>query len=119
MPSAARDTSRRDRGAASVFAAVAVLVVLLIGMAVCSAGIAAVSRRRAEFTADLGALAAAGGLSCERARRVTDAMGMGLTGCRFDAGDALVEVELELGGVLRPWGPIAARARAGPADRPP
>lgn len=110
-------SGERDNGSASVFAAVAVLVVLLIGMTVCWGGIASICRLRAETVADLGALAAAGGLSCERARRVTDAMGIGLSGCRFESGDALVEVRMELGGVLDPLGPVAARA--GPVDRPP
>ncbi|WP_370945187.1 Rv3654c family TadE-like protein [Amycolatopsis sp. cg5] len=109
----------RDGGSASVLAAVAVLLVLLLGMTVCWAGVASICRRRAETAADLGALAAAGGASCERARRVTDAMGTGLSGCRFVSGDALVEVEMELGGVPGPWGSVTARARAGPVDRPP
>ncbi|SDX13249.1 helicase/secretion neighborhood TadE-like protein [Amycolatopsis xylanica] len=102
-----------------MLAAVAVLLVLVIGMTVCWIGVASICRRRAETAADLSALAAAGGPSCERARRVTEAMGIGLSGCRFVSGDALVEVRLELAGVLGPWGSVAARARAGPVDRPP
>jgi secretion/DNA translocation related TadE-like protein len=113
-----------DRGAASVWAAVGVLVVLTVATAVVWVVAATTTRHRAESAADLAALAAAvlapdGERSaCGRARWVAERMRVELRSCRLAGWDALVEVTAEPSGLFATLGPAAARARAGPVERP-
>ncbi|HET6286633.1 flp pilus-assembly TadE/G-like family protein [Amycolatopsis sp. QT-25] len=114
-----------DRGVATAWTAS--IVAILIGAAVFAfwLGAAVTTRHRAEAAADLAALAAAShatdgpGAACERARQVTVRMSATLLTCRWERGDALVEVRSEPSGHLAAVGRAEARARAGPVDRPP
>jgi secretion/DNA translocation related TadE-like protein len=113
-----------DRGVATVWTAA--FVAILIGAAafVYWAAVATATRHRAESAADLAALAAAGHAvagplaACERARQIAVRMSATLLTCRWDRGDALVEVRSPLPGELASWGAAEARARAGPVVRP-
>jgi len=113
-----------DRGFATVWAACAVAVLAFLGAFLFWLGAATAVRHRAESAADLAALAAAGEVSsgseaaCARARWVTDGMNVALSGCRVHQGDAFVEVQAALPGMLSRFGGAGARARAGPVDRP-
>jgi secretion/DNA translocation related TadE-like protein len=110
---------------ATVWTAVAVAALVFLGTFLFWLGAATVTRHRAESAADLAALAAAGQTShgadvaCARARWVVDRMNLGLSSCRLEQGDALVEVATVLPGVLARFGTAGARARAGPVHRPP
>jgi secretion/DNA translocation related TadE-like protein len=115
-----------DSGAATIWTAMAVVVAALAGVATFALwlGATVIARHQAESAADLGALAAASHAhegpvqACERARWVTDRMGVRLVSCRWQQLDALVEVEAPgpaLAGLPRP----SAHARAGPAAEPP
>ncbi len=106
---------------ATVWAAGAIVALLVVGALLYALGAAVLVRHRATGAADLAALAAAGGVTageaaaCARARWVTDRMAVRLLTCRFDQVDALVEVEAALPGLLAGFTGPVARARAGPA----
>ena len=115
-----------DGGLATVWAAVAVgmlMVALLVGLHV---GSAVVARHRAESAADLAALAGAGDAvlgrtaACDRAGRIAAAAGAELSACALDGWDVLVEVRvpvpLRLGPATGSSSDATARARAGPLD---
>ncbi|RCW40196.1 secretion/DNA translocation related TadE-like protein [Halopolyspora algeriensis] len=113
--------SDRDRGAATVFAAIVsmgLLAVLWFGVQL---GAAVITRHRAEGAADLAALAAAAHAArgaepaCARARWVVEEMHAATVSCRLDGLDARVRVRLDVPGLLPGFGPVDARARAGPA----
>jgi secretion/DNA translocation related TadE-like protein len=110
---------------ATVWAACAIAALVFVGTFLFWLGAAAVVRHRTESAADLAALAAAGDVrrgadeACARARWVADRMKVGLTSCRVEQWDALVEVRTPLPGVLARFGSTGARARAGPVHRPP
>lgn len=114
-----------ERGSATVWAAIAVAALLFIAGFAFWLGSAAIARHRAEGAADLAALAAAGvaphgtGPACELARLVAERMATRLVGCRLDRADALVEVAASPPGVPPAFGPVGARARAGPVAQPP
>ncbi|APU12373.1 MULTISPECIES: Rv3654c family TadE-like protein [Actinoalloteichus] len=108
-----------DCGAATPLAPAllaALMLVILIGLHL---GSVIVARHRAEGAADLAALAAAGrsmageAVACERARRVTDRMGVRLERCALAGFDVVVEVHRDVTGPLPVPGIVAARARAG------
>ncbi|MEV6873653.1 Rv3654c family TadE-like protein [Amycolatopsis sp. NPDC051128] len=109
---------------ATIWTAIAVAAVT--GVAVLGFWVAAavIARHRVEAAADLGALAAASHVvegparACERARWVAERMGVTLLTCRWQRLDALVEVRAPSPGLAGLPGP-SARARAGPAGRPP
>ncbi|MDQ1599211.1 MAG: hypothetical protein QOD68_685 [Actinomycetota bacterium] len=118
-------THRPDRGSAGLLAVwVAAVVVASAVVAVVWGGVL-VARHRAGRTADLAALAAAGGLArgtepCPAAARVAAAAGADLTSCAvLPDGSVLVVVEVPaLPRLATTWGldvpPARARARAGP-----
>ncbi|MFC3454999.1 Rv3654c family TadE-like protein [Amycolatopsis speibonae] len=114
-----------DRGAATVWAASIVAVLICVAAFTFRIGAAVTARHHTEAAADLAALAAASsaadgpGAACERARQVAARMSVSLLTCRWVRGDALVEVRSELSGHLAAVGQAEARARAGPVDRPP
>ncbi len=113
-----------DRGVATVWTAAIVAVLICVAVFALWIGSAITTRHRTETAADLAALAAAAHAmdgpvtACEQARRVTTRMAMTLLTCRWEKGDALVEVRSEQSGQLSTFGSADARARAGPVDRP-
>ncbi|MFR9804889.1 Rv3654c family TadE-like protein [Pseudonocardia sp. RS010] len=115
-----RTTPSRDRGSATVWAAFAAVALLAVTAFLLDVGGAVLARHRAEASADLAALAAAGDpvqgeeVACAAAHRVTDGTGAELTRCTLDGWHALVELQ-----VRRPWALLAppaatGRAHAGP-----
>ena len=111
---------RDDAGSATVWAALASGVILVVGLVGVDLASGVRARHVAESAADLSALAAAGyavegaDTACRAARAVAGRSGAAVRGCRLDGWDALVEVEVD-----RPWtllgaGPAGAHARAGP-----
>ncbi|WP_394360030.1 Rv3654c family TadE-like protein [Amycolatopsis sp. SB7-3] len=114
-----------DRGVATVWTASIVAALVCAAAFVFWLGAAVTARHRTEAAADLAALAAAShategpGAACERARQVAVRMSVTLLTCRWERGDALVEVRSEPSGRPAVTGRAEARARAGPVDRPP
>ncbi|MEU9982577.1 Rv3654c family TadE-like protein [Streptomyces sp. NPDC050856] len=104
-----------DRGAATVWAAVAVSVLGVVFMAVLAMGQAVVARHLAGGAADLAALAAAdralrgGDHACRAAAEVARAQGAQMVQCRVRGEIAEVTARSRLG----PYAP-EVRARAGP-----
>lgn len=111
-----------DDGFATVWGAVAVVVLLAVAGGLWLFGHVATVRHQVANAADLAALAAAGRIDhgvdrpCETAETVTDRMRVRLADCRVRGPDALVIVESDGAPLLAPFGPVTARARAGPAD---
>lgn len=109
-----------DSGAATVWAAIAMAALLVVAAVLFSLGSVMLTRQRAADTADLAALAAAGGAArgaeaaCDRANSVAVRAAVRLVSCQLDGWDALVEVE-----AAAPGGPgvASAHARAGPVSR--
>jgi secretion/DNA translocation related TadE-like protein len=114
-----------DTGAATVWAAVAVVTLLAVAGLVFSLGSVVVTRHKAADAADLAALAAAGqadhgeAVACARARFVAERMSVRLVSCSFHQWDALVEVEAEMKTPLGGPGVATAHARAGPVSTGP
>ncbi|MEU3626247.1 hypothetical protein BS329_04690 [Amycolatopsis coloradensis] len=114
-----------DRGVATVWTASIVAVLVCAAAFTFWIGAAVTTRHHTEAAADLAALAAAShatdgpGAACERARQVAVRMSVTLLTCRWERGDALVEVRSAESGHLAAVGRAEARARAGPVDRPP
>ncbi|WP_224388741.1 Rv3654c family TadE-like protein [Pseudonocardia sp. ICBG1293] len=110
-----------DAGVASVWAATAAAVLLLVGAVGVDLAAAARARHVASAAADLSALAAAGlsvdgtAAACGRAAEIAVRNGAELLTCRLDGWDALVETQIAWSGLLPLRGPARARARAGPA----
>ncbi|MFI7243239.1 Rv3654c family TadE-like protein [Streptomyces qinglanensis] len=111
--------SRDDRGSASVWAALSVVVLCGVFAGVLGFGQAVWVRHRAGAAADLAALAAADralagqARACATARRVARAQHTRVARCTVRGEIADLETRLR-------WGPFTAhaRARAGPADLP-
>jgi secretion/DNA translocation related TadE-like protein len=113
-----------DRGAATVWAAASVAVLIAVLVAALDLGGATVARHRAEAAADLAALAAAGEAArgteaaCGRASAIAAQMGARVVLCQLRGWAALVEVEAGVRlGLLGPV-PVRGRAHAGPAEIP-
>ncbi len=121
MTAPAEVTAERDRGAATVWAAGAIAVLLSVMVFGLHLGGAMRARHQAESAADLAALAGAGAVlageqrACEQVRRVTDQMRVHLVSCWARGWDVLVEVTARPAGTLGDLGEATARARAGPA----
>lgn len=115
---AGSEVAGRDRGNATVWAAIVLAVLILLTGAGLHLGSAAIARHRAETAADLAALAAAAQvlhgpeIACETARRVAAANAAGMTSCVLAGFDVLVQTEVP----TALFGSAHARARAGPAD---
>lgn len=114
-----------DRGAATVWVAGAITVVMIVAGVGLQAGSAVVARHHAGSAADLAALAGAGGAAagettaCAQARRVTDRMRARMVTCEVRGWDVLVRVTVRAG-LGRGWlGEAHGRARAGPVTTPP
>ncbi|WP_037318458.1 Rv3654c family TadE-like protein [Amycolatopsis orientalis] len=114
-----------DRGVATAWTASILAVLISVAAFTFWIGAAVATRHHTEAAADLAALAAAShaadgpAAACERARQVTVRMSVTLLTCRWERGDALVEVRSAVPGRLADIGQAEARARAGPVDRPP
>lgn len=110
-----------DAGVASVWAATAAAVLLLVGTVGVDLAAATRARHVASAAADLSALAATGqsvdgtAAACARAADLAARNGAELLTCRLDGWDALVETQVAWSGLLPLRGPARARARAGPA----
>jgi secretion/DNA translocation related TadE-like protein len=117
----ARIAAERDRGAATVWVAGAIAVLMGVVVFGLHLGGAILARHQAQSAADLAALAGAGVVltgephACEQARRVTDRMRVHLVSCRARGWDVLVEVAARPAGGLGGLGEATGRARAGPA----
>jgi secretion/DNA translocation related TadE-like protein len=109
-----------DRGVATVWAAVAIAVLVSMVVFGLHLGEALVARHHAESAADLAALAAAAYVlageqyACVQAHRVTDRMRVDLVSCRARGWDVLVDVAARPPGWLATLGAATAQARAGP-----
>jgi len=109
-----------ERGGATIVAAVAATVLVLITVALLHVGVAAATRHRAQAAADLAALAAAGAArhgtaaACASASELARRMRVQVTDCVFDGWDATVRVQarVELGAFGART--VVAVARAGP-----
>jgi secretion/DNA translocation related TadE-like protein len=103
-----------------MLAAIGVVVVATLLALVLAVGTEV--RHRAQAAADAAALAAAADAiageagACERARELAVANGAQLRTCSLADSISDLTVSIELGGMLRPFGPVVARARAGPAS---
>ncbi|WP_037864298.1 Rv3654c family TadE-like protein [Streptomyces sp. NRRL S-237] len=110
----------RDRGSATVWAALVATVLGAVFGGVLLLGQAVVARHRAAAAADLAALAAAATwahgpeTACATARRVARAQGAALGGCLLRGEVAEITAEVAAG----PFTPTV-RARAGPPTGPP
>jgi secretion/DNA translocation related TadE-like protein len=110
-----------DSGVATVWAAGAVAVLLVVLLGALHLGSAVVARHRAESAADLAALAAAARAvegeerACAAARAVAVRAGADVLGCRLVGWDALVEAGTALPFGLPGAEAATGRARAGPA----
>ena len=99
-----------------------IAVVVSIALGIMVIGSAVVARHRAQASADLAALAAAGRLAsgveaaCSAAALIAGAMHSTITTCRVEDLDVIVGVEVAVD--LGRWGFGSARAaaRAGPAE---
>jgi secretion/DNA translocation related TadE-like protein len=106
-----------ERGSAAVSGVVAMLSLIIVVVAGAQVGSAVVARHRVTGAADLAALAAAARLTegaesaCEQAKLVASESRAALTGCAVNGWEVVVEVE-----AITPFGPVNARARAGPAE---
>ena len=111
------ERSGGDRGSAAVSGVVAMLLLITVTVAGAQAGAAVVVRHRVTGAADLTALAAAARLAegdesaCEQAKRVAAENRAELTSCAVSGWEVVVEVS-----AVTPFGPVNARARAGPAE---
>lgn len=117
------DRAGDDRGAATVWAAGVLAVLMSLTVVGLHLGAAILARHHAESAADLAALAAAGSAvagerqACDRARAVTERMRVRLVSCSARGWDVLVQVAVRPAGPLAELGDATARARAGPVDR--
>ncbi|WP_296143800.1 MULTISPECIES: Rv3654c family TadE-like protein [unclassified Pseudonocardia] len=112
-----------DAGVATVYAALAAVLVLGLAVVGIDLGGAVLARHRAEAAADLAALAAATDAAlgqdaaCARARTIAAGMGSTLRHCALDGWDALVEVGTPRAAVFGDSEALG-RARAGPVEPP-
>lgn len=110
-------TAGCERGSAAVSGVVAMLLLTVVALAGMQAGAAVVVRHRVNGAADLAALAAAARLAdgervaCEQAERVAVAHRAVLLRCSAAGWEVVAEVS-----ATTPFGPVNARARAGPAE---
>ncbi|USX49774.1 Rv3654c family TadE-like protein [Lentzea sp. HUAS12] len=106
-----------ERGSAAVSGVVAMLLLIIVAVGGAWIGSAVVARHRVTGAADLAALAAAARLTegdesaCEQAKRVASEHRAELTDCAVNGWEVVVGVS-----AVTPFGPVSARARAGPAE---
>jgi secretion/DNA translocation related TadE-like protein len=116
-------TGRRASDGSATIATLGGVSVIVVGTVVAVAlGFGTEVRHRAQAAADAAALAAAAdaiagqAAACERARQFADRNGARLQSCAVHDAIADLTVGIDLPGMLRPLGPVVARARAGPAS---
>ncbi|HEX7307827.1 Rv3654c family TadE-like protein [Lentzea sp.] len=108
-----------ERGSAAVSGVVAMLLLIIVTVAGAEGGAVLVVRHRVTGAADLAALAAAARLTggdrsaCEQAKLVAEANRATLVRCTVSGWEVVVEVSAPT-----PFGPVNARARAGPTEDP-
>lgn len=113
--------TREDAGFATVWAAGAVMALVMLLVFGMHLAAATSGRHRAEAAADLGALAGAvhavdgEPVACAYAARVARRMAARLVSCRVVGWEVLVAVEVSPAITLPGTGPAGGRARAGPA----
>ncbi|MFD5825341.1 Rv3654c family TadE-like protein [Lentzea sp. NPDC060358] len=106
-----------ERGSAALSGVVAMVLLMIVAVTGAQVGAAVVVRHRVTGAADLAALAAAarladgGGSACEQAELVAAANGATCRRCTVSGEEVVVEVS-----AATPFGPVNARARAGPAE---
>jgi secretion/DNA translocation related TadE-like protein len=116
-----RSPEHRDRGVATVLAAAAIGVIVVLLGSVLTLGEATWTRHRAESAADLAALAGAADavsgtdVACGRAGEVARSNGAELTSCTWQGWAVTTTVTRPCGCLLSVAGPAVGRARAGPA----
>uniref|UniRef100_UPI0018919759 Rv3654c family TadE-like protein n=1 Tax=Catenulispora pinisilvae TaxID=2705253 RepID=UPI0018919759 len=110
-------TRARDRGSATIYAALLASLLTALAGAVLAFGSAVLARHRAGTAADLAALSAAvhadTGAPCDWARRVAVAQRVRLVRCACDGPVCLVSAAAGT-----PWGAATVTSRAGPTDDP-
>jgi secretion/DNA translocation related TadE-like protein len=112
----------RERGSATVVAVAMIALVVSIALGVIVVGSAVIARHRAQTSADLAALAAAGRLAsggaaaCSWASSIAGAMHSVVAACRVEELDVIVAVDVAVN--LGRWGlgSAHAAARAGPDE---
>ncbi|HVT20602.1 MAG TPA: Rv3654c family TadE-like protein [Mycobacteriales bacterium] len=113
---------RSSEGSATVALVAGIAVVATATGVALALGVGTEMRHRAQGAADAAALATAADAlagqagACERGRQLAQANGAHLRTCSLHDAIADVTVDVDLPGVLGPLGPVAARARAGPAS---
>ena len=106
-----------ERGSAAVSGVAAMLLLIIVTITGAQVGAAVVARHRVTGAADLAALAAAArltdgdGIACEQAKRVAEANRSTLDSCAVSGWEVVVQLS-----AITPFGPVNARARAGPAE---
>jgi secretion/DNA translocation related TadE-like protein len=116
---------RADEGVATVWAAMAVAVMMTVLVASLHLGAAILARHRAESAADLAALAAARlavrgeAAACREAASVAAAAGGTVTRCLLAGWDALVEVRMPVAVALPGLDSAVGQAMAGPEQTEP
>jgi secretion/DNA translocation related TadE-like protein len=114
-----------DRGVATVWAAMAVAVLMAMAGFGVDLGAAVVARHRVEAAADLAALAAAAHavdgqpVACAHGDRVAKAMAVWLSSCRVVGQEVFVELEVHATIPLVTGGDVRGRAHAGPVTSGP
>jgi secretion/DNA translocation related TadE-like protein len=112
-----------DGGSATILIISAMLVLGTATAVALAVGVIASHRQKAATAADLAALTAASetsgdlSIACARAGAVAAANGGHLAECRAGNGSIDVVASVELPGALARFGPLNARARAGPWPR--
>ncbi|MBF6355669.1 flp pilus-assembly TadE/G-like family protein [Nocardia higoensis] len=110
-----------DKGAATVFACIALVGLIAVTSMLVNFGAVVVARHRAQAGADLGALAAAGVLdngtdhACARAAAIVRRMGGSVTACEVVGWEVTVSVEGNVSAGVLGDRIVRASARAGPA----
>jgi secretion/DNA translocation related TadE-like protein len=120
-PRSNRLSSSRDRGVATVYACLGIVVLFALTGLALQLGAATIARQRAETGADLSALAGAGkvlqgpDVACAAVVRVAVANKVDVQSCTVTGADVLVMVVARAG--AGPFsGSATARARAGPVQ---
>jgi secretion/DNA translocation related TadE-like protein len=117
-----RDRGRGSRGSATVAMMAAIGLIAVATMVALALGFATATRHQAVAAADAAALAAAAAAidgpasACARGRDLASRNGGQLVGCIVVDAIADVKIEVRPPGVLAVFGPVVARARAGPAS---
>lgn len=111
-----------ERGAATIVAAICLVLMVSLTVGASYVGAAVVARHRAQAAADLAALtganrvAAGPSSACGQATEVAQRMGARVADCVVDGLDVTVRVEIVVRLGRFDAGPARAAARAGPAD---